>query len=275
MNASQRETYWLKVERLRRQLDKKYSSLFSGAIEKEVSEFAKMVERIGPEAARSSIAAMAWDDKLLPILRKLYRESAVIFGNAVYRAVGIESRKAYDPFDLNNDWLEELTSFLIQWGFLLVSQMTQTTKKHLILIINMSIEEGKSPKEIAEAIRTNSDLKYAVMRAMRIARTEVMRASNYASFVAAQKHPFVVDKMWVATRDSRTRRIPKDRYDHWDMDGQVKAYNEPFTSADILGRPISASYPGDPTAPAGFTINCRCTVAFVPRRDANGKIIMK
>ena len=275
MNATQRETYWLKVERLRRQLYKKYSSLFNGAIEKEIEEFAKLVERIGPEAARSSLAAMAWDDKLVTILRKLYRESAVIFGNSVYRAVGIESRKAYDPFDLNSDWLEELTSFLIQWGFLLASSMTQTTKKYLIVIINMGIEEGKNPKEIADAIRNNSDLQYAKMRAMRIARTEVMRASNYASYVAAQKHPFVVDKMWVATRDSRTRRIPKDRYDHWDMDGQVKAYNEPFTSADILGRPISAAYPGDPTSPAGFTINCRCTVAFVPRRDANGKIIMK
>jgi hypothetical protein len=36
-----------------------------------------------------------------------------------------------------------------------------------------------------------------------------------------------------------------------------------------------ADMPGDPKAPKGFLINCRCTVAYVPSRDANGRLIMK
>jgi uncharacterized protein with gpF-like domain len=66
-----------------------------------------------------------------------------------------------------------------------------------------------------------------------------------------------------------------DFYDHWNMDGQIVAYNEPFVSADKVGRPIVVDAPGDPTAPKGFTINCRCAVGFIPKRDANGQLITK
>jgi len=33
--------------------------------------------------------------------------------------------------------------------------------------------------------------------------------------------------------------------------------------------------PGDITAPADFTINCRCVIGFESQRDANGKLIRK
>jgi hypothetical protein len=59
------------------------------------------------------------------------------------------------------------------------------------------------------------------------------------------------------------------------MDGQTVEYNQYFTSTDKVGRPIVVEAPGDPTAPKGFTINCRCAVAFIPRRDADGQLIMK
>jgi hypothetical protein len=59
------------------------------------------------------------------------------------------------------------------------------------------------------------------------------------------------------------------------MDGQVRPLDEPFQSFDKLGRVVLADMPGDPKAPKGFLINCRCTVAYVPSRDANGRLIMK
>jgi hypothetical protein len=41
------------------------------------------------------------------------------------------------------------------------------------------------------------------------------------------------------------------------------------------GVTITAMQPGDATAPPGFTINCRCRVAFDPKRDSNDRLIMK
>lgn len=113
--------------------------------------------------------------------------------------------------------------------------MTNTTKMKIDAIISLGIAQGLNSDEIAQLIMEDEELGYAKMRATRIARTEVMRASNYAAFVGASKHDFLVDKIWIATRDSRTRRIPRDSYDHWDMDGQVVAFDENFTVGINLG----------------------------------------
>ena len=275
MNEMQRGDYWLKVERLRRSLDKKYSSLFYGVLKGEIESFAKEVKRIGPQAAISGLGAASWDEKIVAVLQKMYKEIAVTFGNATFRAVSVDSKKAANPFGLNDEFLDELTSFLIQWGFYLASLMAKTTKDRLIILVTKALTDGLSTEDIYFLILSDPQLRYAKSRSVMIARTEVMRASNYASLKGAEKHPFLIDKMWIATRDARTRRIPKDFYDHWNMDGQTVEYNQPFVSADKVGRPIVVDAPGDPRAPRGFTINCRCAVAFIPRRDANGQLIMK
>jgi uncharacterized protein with gpF-like domain len=275
MNEMQRGDYWLKVERLRRSLDKKYSSLFYGVIKGEIESFAKEVKRIGTQAAISGLGAASWDEKIIAVLQKMYKEIAVTFGNATFRAVSRNSKKAANPFGLNDEFLDELTSFLIQWGFYLASLMAKTTKDRLIILVTKALTDGLSTEDIYFLILSDPQLRYAKSRSVMIARTEVMRASNYASLKGAEKHPFLVDKMWIATRDARTRRIPKDFYDHWNMDWQTVEYDQPFVSADKVGRPIVVDAPGDPRAPRGFTINCRCAVAFIPRRDANGQLIMK
>ena len=275
MNVMQRNEYWSKVERMRLLLDKKYSSLFYEAIDSDLKKFARDVEQLGPQAAMSRLGSLAWSEGVMNVMNQLYREAAVMFGNASYRAVGQMTRKATDPFGLDSTFIEEILTFLTTYGFWLVSLMTQTTKKRLSALVIFLIGEGKTKEEIAQAIRDDKQLEELKRRGVMIARTETMRSSNYIITQAANKHTFEVDKIWVSKRDGRTRRIPKDQFDHWDMDGQRRAYNEPFISTDKFGRTIVADMPGDPKTPRGFTINCRCTVAFVPRRDDKGNIINK
>ena len=273
MNEMQRSEYWSKVERMRLLLDKKYSSLFYEAIDNDLKQFARDVEEFGPEAAMSRLGTFAWSEGIMNVMNQLYREAAVKFGNASYRAT--MNRKAADPFGLDSTFIDEILTFLTTYGFWLVSLMTQTTKKRLSAIIVFLIGEGKTKEEIAKAIRDDKQLEQLKRRGAMIARTETMRSSNYIIMQAADKHSFEVDKIWVSRRDGRTRRIPKDQFDHWDMDGQRKPFNEPFVSTDKFGRTIVADMPGDPKTPRGFTINCRCTVAFVPRKDERGNIINK
>ena len=275
MNASQREAYWTKFERLRRGLDVKYSSLFQKAISKEMRKVARDLQLMGPSATLSMMGSYAWSDELMKIMTELYRETAVVFGNASYRAVRNQSRKAADPFGLNTDFISQIIQFLSLYGFQLVAEMTQTSKKKLTDIITQAVQEGLSIDEMVRIITSDDELGYSAMRARRIARTEVMRASNYAALQGANSHNFEVDKVWIAARDSRTRRIPRNTYDHLNMDGQQVPYDQPFTSTGKKGDTVLATAPGDPNTPAGFTINCRCAIGFVPKRDANGRLIMK
>ena len=274
MNAKQQREYWLKVERLRLQLDDKYSSLFNAAIKKDLEQFANDVKAFGVNGALSMMGSYAWNEDMIIIMKKLYKEAAVLFGNAVYRAVGLMNKKS-SASSFNYIWVDEAIKFLIQYGFTLIANITQTTKAKLQEIVANGLEEGKGIDAIVRDILSDETIGYSMMRARRIARTEVMRASNYAAMLSVQQHDFEIDKIWISKKDDRTRRIPKNNYDHANMDGQKVPYNEVFVSLGKKGDVVLADYPGDPTNPAGFTINCRCTVGFEGRRDENGRLIRK
>lgn len=274
MNGTEQREYWLKVERLRYQLDVKYSSLFNGAIRKDLKQFASDLKEYGASGALSRMGSYAWSEDMMNIMNKLYKEATIIFANAVYRAIAINNKKS-NQYGFNTEWVDEAIKFLVQYGFLLVSNMTQTTKAKLQDILAQGLNEGKSIDEIVKEILADNENGYSAMRARRIVRTEVMRASNYASMLAADKHDFEVDKIWIARIDSRTRRIPADMYDHVNLNGQKVGWDEDFTSTGKKGDLVFAGFPGDPTTPAGFSINCRCTVGFEGRRDSNGRLIRK
>ena len=94
-------------------------------------------------------------------------------------------------------------------------------------------------------------------RAVRIVRTEVIAASNWASQQGAEQtaedYGIELEKEWLATPDSRVRDS------HSAADGQRVGLRDPFTVGGY-----SAQYPGDPSLPASERVQCRCAVAHVP-----------
>jgi len=275
MNAKERETYWTKVERLRAQLDRKYFKVFQQSIIKQFKRFASDINKYGIGGAQSRLGLDLWDKEMIKVFESLYKESVVLFGNATYRAIKIEANQKALNFGFNREWTRNVIEFLAQSGFVLVSDITKTTKDKLLAIVSKGINDGLSVDEIVKLILSDEQLAYATFRATRIVRTEVMRASNIGAMEGAKAHGFQVDKQWISARDSRTRRIPRDQFDHVDLDGVVVDLDEPFLSRSKEGVPVEAMQPGDITSPAGFTINCRCTVGFIPKRDGNGNLIFK
>ena len=67
----------------------------------------------------------------------------------------------------------------------------------------------------------------------------------------ARKKGVIVDKIWIAAHDSRTREA------HLDLDGQQVPEDESFESS--LGK---IEYPGDPDAAPANTYNCRCSLGY-------------
>ncbi len=105
-------------------------------------------------------------------------------------------------------------------------------------------------------------------QALRIARTETTAAANFAATEAGGVSGFRMQKEWISAQDNRTRRIPRDKFDHVRMNGTKAKDGEPF---NVQGDKLM--FPGDPKGSSANVINCRCTVAMIPARDSSGNLI--
>lgn len=113
------------------------------------------------------------------------------------------------------------------------------------------ILQGESMDKIARRIYPIVDSNASA--AIRSARTLVTGAENKGrldSYKEMQNNGVVLNKVWLATPDGRTRDW------HIEMDGQSVGVNEMFV--DGLGNELE--YPGDPMGAPESVYNCRCTM---------------
>lgn len=128
--------------------------------------------------------------------------------------------------------------------------------------VQLGIDEGDGIPAIRDRIGTALSARHGGhenewrKRATSIARTETIGAYNGGQLAAARVRSeasgVTLEKVWLATIDSRTRK------DHYKADGQRVPIDQPF---EIGGRELD--HPGDPTAPAAQVVNCRCTMLEV------------
>ena len=123
--------------------------------------------------------------------------------------------------------------------------------------VTQGILQGESVPQIAQRLMT--ELKTSNEKKMLMfARTAVNGAQNAGRIEAMRRQQdlgIVVQKKWLATRDSRTR----DTHRH--LDGQTAELDEPF-KVQTKGGMKEISYPGDPNAAPELVYNCRCTLTY-------------
>ena len=114
--------------------------------------------------------------------------------------------------------------------------------------VELGINEGWGMDKIARMIqKTEGDID--LWKALRIARTEVVAASNEGVKVGAEDLPGNKEKVWISTFDDRARP------DHMAMDGTRIGWMDNFT----LPSGVVLEFPGDPKCnEPGEIINCRC-----------------
>jgi hypothetical protein len=133
-----------------------------------------------------------------------------------------------------------------------VLPITETTKQQIKRVLEDKLKYGWG---IAETVRQlkNSDLtKY---RAELIVRTESMRATNTGAMIAAAGSPVAIMKRWISAQDNRTRRIPRNNFDHLHMNGVTVDFDKPFIVPSLVAVE-DMQMPGDPEASAGNVCNC-------------------
>lgn len=202
------------------------------------------------------------------VLRRIYEEGGM--SNALYVrkqvkrqvAKGIEDPSERIRWMINEYYRQNLLSQAVQ-------PITDTTRKQIEQVLQQANAEGWGADKTAAKLKNSPITK---TRAELIVRTETMRAANAGAMIGAIDMGIVVSKQWISTQDNRTRRIPRDQYDHLHMKGKTVGFTDSFIIPST--KTIDAmQYPGDPSGSAGNVCNCRCTVAFVPVRDAQGRPI--
>lgn len=140
--------------------------------------------------------------------------------------------------------------------------------------LQRSLRDHRFDSTVRRAIETGNDLapekidqmveayqrRYIAYRSMTIARTESLRASNLgaAALVGEAVDSGAlgdarIEKVWIATRDNRTRDT------HRDLNGKsVVGLQTPF----ITSAGNSIRWPHDPEAVAAETVQCRCSIGY-------------
>ena len=219
---------------------------------------------------KASIQFNVSEEEIKKAYLKTYTTIGILYGNRVGRGINRDSK----AFTLDN-FADAYKRFLQQWLFnntgLRIQTVRQSLIDYLLKEIANGMDEGLTIREVAAKIEklVNSRNFYR-WQALRIARTETTASANYGASVAAEQSDYVLEKVWISSHDARTRRRPDDKYDHYHLEGAVTDEKGLFEDNGAFLR-----FPGDPTAPAGAVINCRCSVALRPKRDANGRLVRK
>ena len=205
-------------------------------------------------------------DGIKRTLGTIHAEVGVFMAGEVNRQVRRQANIKATPREI---WERVIRIYFEQYGLTeLANEISATTVSDINRII---FENQLTGRPITEIMGFIENLGYSSIRAERIARTEIAKSSGTGSMVGALSTGLETVKEWISARDARTRRLPKDQFDHFHMDGRKANVDGFFQVPSKLGVPEQALYPGDPNLSAGNVINCRCTTGYEVVRGASGR----
>lgn len=231
------------------------------ALWKQLQAAATAVRERGIVAAQGNIHGDKLGGDMAAVITSLYTDAATQALKRFKPTINKQSNKKSafgDATDFVNGVLGYFKRFLLNK---VVLPIQKTTEKYVNEVLDEALKEGWG---VDEAVKRLEDTELAQERARKIVRTESVRAMNYTQLLAADEGDFEYDKEWIAIHDPRTRLSHSN---HGGVDGEIRGLDEPFSNGLM--------FPGDPEGSARETIQCRCTMGYIARRDENGRLIRK
>lgn len=152
---------------------------------------------------------------------------------------------------VNFDLVNPLTQrYFDTWEKNRITKINKTTREALNKTLLEGVRAGEGVRDLAKRV-TDTFSAAEGYRAERIARTEVLSASNHATWAAHKQSGIVQQRQWISTMDMSTRD------EHMGLHLDIVDLDAPF---EIDG--YSAMYPGGFGYPE-MDINCRCTTVAV------------
>ena len=255
---------WQDYRKLYANALKQYSPKFKKELQNQVNTYCRTLDynAISDKAIKKTIQKLhlAMGVKMAQISSKVVKRSV----KGHYEALEVKSAET-DLFSYT------ILQYLQTQGLdQLAADITNTTKDQIRRYLVQSAEQNLTLPETIVLLRGAGITDY---RAELIARTETGRAANIGSMVGATSTGLVTVKEWIAAKDNRTRRIPRDQFDHLNMDGKKLPIDETFKLQNKKGGFDLMLHPCDSSGSAGDVCNCRCTLGYEAQRDKNGKLL--
>lgn len=216
------------------------------------------------------IAANITEKQVKEMFIELYTVIGLNYGNRINRDLE-KIKKANVLF--NEYLLNEILVFLSRpTSEIKITSVHKTLIEDVINAIKETLGPNATIIDVQNAIYNivSKSTTFYKWQSLRIARTETTSASGFAAIKTAEQSDLVLTKTWIAAIDNRTRN------DHKTVNGDTVDLYSNF----IMASGVEMQYPGDlgskeNPVPANEVINCRCTIAFTPKRDINGDLITK
>ena len=251
---------WTQWEQRRAGIERKYLPLIQRELSKQVQAFISHINWNGLIEGRLNLDHVIPVNGIQAVIKALYIKSGLLQANNVYGDLKRSNLK-FSGFGFNEQWTRDIENYF-QLHILnkAVLPITGTTKNMIREILEKASREGWGVEQtVKEIISRTQDINRH--RARVITRTESVRAMNVGTLLGADKSSIVLDKQWITARDERVRS--SHRY----LQGVKIEMEDVFANG--------CAFPGDPNGSAKETINCRCTIALVPKRDASGRVVRK
>lgn len=193
-------------------------------------------------------------DILLPLIKKILEDSGsdtldFLLENDV-------------PFDAHTN---AVNHFFDETAVLGIKNMNKTTKSSLRATLQDAVKEGLGPEDTARHIK-NLFADASSIRAIRIARTETLKALNAGTLEAYKQSGVVVGKEWFTAEDEKVCE--------WcgPMDGRVQSLDDEFfdkgtSFVGTQGGVIKFDFDSIDTPP--LHPNCRCTLIPITKSGEN------
>jgi uncharacterized protein with gpF-like domain len=184
-----------------------------------------------------------------------YRFALEIFNELTGRAKKFADYRVKEipgPDEFESFFQRYLQEYALAETALRITSITNTTREFVKKTVAEALAGGYSVEKTSQILRSQWQA-LTESRAVLIARTEIMTASNAGALVGAGATGLPLKKIWMATRDKRTREA------HISAEGQKRDLDEPYNIAGQL-----LMHPGDSSlgADASNTIQCRCAQRF-------------
>ncbi|GAA4299498.1 phage minor head protein [Nibribacter koreensis] len=239
---------WKAADRKRLSFDARAQRLFLQALTKQIAPVILAYEQGNDwEKALS-------EKPIKEAMVEVYTLVGVAFAREQYRALKSHETDFLTKAEAEESvWMRFMRRFALEKAGERIAGITETTLKKVRSVLETAVGEGLS---IPNTVKLLKDEFAGInkTRATVIARTEIIGSANAGSTLGARSTGLALNKVWLATRDSRVRSS------HIGVDGQTVDLNGKFK---VGGAELD--HPGDPTGPASEVIQCRCVPLYEPK----------
>ncbi len=236
----------------------KYQRLFYAALRQQAAPIIDIARNQGPDEALMQIPLFVSDEPLLAVFRRLIFDVGMKSSARSRTELLRRTRKA----DEADGWVSYFNEFIgpQMLGRKLdrIKNMTTTTQKLLNDYLSDAMGKGLSVPNIAKELQSAFSVA-SKSRAIMIAQTEIISASNEAAYLGAESAGIAYKKFW------STSGLTGVRESH--MHAEEWSYNQdgidPHEAFD-MGDGTHMMYPGDEAGGAANIINCRCSLITLP-----------